>query len=166
MGFDSFRVELQGGSCSFEKICHKLEKMDGVALDDKTLRIPPSQYYFFSDGKHAIQIEVKNTHVAISCRFTLCHPLSVDRVFLDLVRWLMDAFQMDIFIRDNVQSCHGGAFSLADFEDFSSIVLGYIASRRSEWIAYFGGECLGCRPSEAFERFILPRCVPLPEREA
>ena len=159
MGFESFLVTLQGSDCTFAEICRGLEEMDGVTASTDVLRLPPSQYYSMADGKHVIEMEVAPCPVCISCRFALCHPQSVDDALVALVRKLMLMFHMDVRIRDAVQPQHAIPFQLAKVEDFSLVVRGYIASRRSEWIANFGSAQLGCGCREAEQRFVLPRCI-------
>ncbi len=159
MGFESFRVELNGGNRTFGEVCAHLDAMQHIKVDDQGLRMRSSQYYLMADGQHVIEIEVSRSPVTISCRFTLCHPPSVDSAFVDLLETLMAALRMEVTIRDDVDTAHAHAFDLADFDAFSSIVREYIASRRAEWGAQFGKEHLAATTIEASQRFIIPRCT-------
>lgn len=158
MGFESFRVSLQGGTHTFAEICDHLDSMKHVRIDDQGLCVPPSRYFVMEDGQHVIEIEVSRSPVAISCRFTLCHPPSVDTALLDLLRSLMATLGMTVTIRDDVKPGHTHPFCLADFANFCSIVRQYISLRRAQWAAQFGNQQLAARTREAVQRFVIPRC--------
>ncbi len=160
MGFESFRVDLRGGGARFPEADEAIRRMRFVKPDPQSLPMQGSAYYLFDDGQHVIEIEVMDSPIHISCRFTLCHPSSVDSAFLGLVRELMLRLGMRVTICDDVRPEHAHAFSLAEFSDFASITSGYIAARRAEWIAVFGDEPMAATTSEVYERVILPRCQP------
>jgi len=113
------------------------------------------------DRRRVIEIELMDSPVRLSCRFTLCHPPSVDAAFLGLVREMMTRLGMEVKICEDVLPEHAPAFSLGRYEEFSALTLGYIAAKRAEWIATFGTEQAGATTNEVFERFVLLQCQPV-----
>ena len=98
--------------------------------------------------------------VKVSCRFTLCHPPSVDAALLGLVGELQRRLGMEAIICDDLRPEHAHCFSPARFSEFAGIVPGYIAQRRADWIAQFGTAQLPAKTPEVYEKIILPKCVP------
>ena len=68
---------------------------------------------------------------------------------------------MSAFIAEGVRPEHKHLFSLEQFAEFASAVRHYAAERRREWGAQFGPATFPARTREAFERIILPKCVPV-----
>ncbi|HEY7157385.1 MAG TPA: hypothetical protein VH575_25750 [Gemmataceae bacterium] len=161
MGFESFRVELRGGQVNYLDAKETIQKHPHVKLDQQSPPMKGSTFYVVEDGRHVLEIELRDAPVRISCRFTLCHPPSVDAVFLDLVRELMLRLGSEARICDDVRPEDARPFSLANFAEFSSATLGYIAARRREWVAAFGAEQMPATTNEAYERIILSRCQPV-----
>ncbi|SRR5579883_2120325 len=161
MGFESFRVETRGGQANYSEAKETIRKHPHVKLDEQSPPVKGSAFYVMDDGRHVIEIELKDAPVRVSCRFTLCHPTSVDSVCLDLVRELMIRLEMEAWICDDAQPEVAHPFSLAHFAEFSSAALRCIAARRTEWIAAFGDEQMPATMNEVYERVILPRCQPV-----
>jgi hypothetical protein len=161
MGFEAFRIELRGGQANFSEAKETIQKHPHLKLDEQSPLMKGSTFYVMDDGRHVIEVELKETPVRISCRFTLCHPPSVDSVFLDLIRELMLRFKMEAWICDDVQPEDAHPFSLANYAEFSSAALRSIAARRTEWIAAFGDEQMPATMNDVYERVILPRCQPV-----
>jgi hypothetical protein len=159
MGFETFRVELRGGRTDFGEADEAIRKLPHIKPDRQSALIPGGAYYLYNDGQHAIELEL-DASVRLSCRFTLCHPPSVDAVFLGLVRDLMTRLGMEAMICDDVRPEHARSYSLGDFADFADATLRYIAARRAEWIGAFGDETLATTTNEVYQRIILPRCQP------
>lgn len=132
-----------------------------VKLDRQSPQTKGSTFYIVEDGWHVIEMELKDAPVRISCRFTLCHPTSIDSVFLELVHELMFLFGMEAWICDDVRPEDAHSFSLTEFGEFSCAALRSIAARRTEWIAAFGTEQMPATTNEVYERIILPRCQPV-----
>lgn len=161
MGFESFRLELRGGQSTYAEAKETIRQHPHVKLDPQSPPMKGSAFYIVEDGRHVIEVEVKDAPVRISCRFTLCHPPSVDLVFLDLVRELMLQLAMEAWICDDIQPTNVQPFSLTRFAEFSSIALRAISARRTEWIAAFGTEQMAATTNEVHEKIILPRCQPV-----
>jgi hypothetical protein len=113
------------------------------------------------DGQHLLEVELLDAPVRLSCRFTLCHPPSVDAAFLGFVRELMVNLGMEAKICDDVRPEHAQAFSLDRYAEFSAVTSGYLAARRAEWITAFGTKQLAATTNEVYERIILPQCQPV-----
>jgi hypothetical protein len=161
MGFEAFRVELRGGPANYTEAKQTIQKHPHVKLDEQSPPVKGSTIYVIDDGRHVIEVELKDAPVRVSCRFTLCHPPSVDSVFLDVIRELMLRLKMEAWICDDVQPEDAHPFSFAHYAEFSSAGLRCIAARRAEWIAAFGDEKMPATTNEVYERVILPRCQPV-----
>ncbi len=160
MGFEAFRVELRGGNVQLTDANEAVWSLPHVKPDRDSVPMRGSTFYVVDDGQHAIELELMDSPVRLSCRFTLCHPSSVDSVFLGLVRELMARLDMEARICDDVRPEHARFFSIDEFEEFAEITSRYIRGRRAEWIAAFGDEPMAATTNEVYERIILPRAKP------
>lgn len=161
MGFESFRVELRGDRTNYTQAKQTIRKHPYVKLDQQPPAIEGSTFFVVEDGPHVIEVELKDAPVRVSCRFTLCHPPTVDSVFLDLIREQMLRLGMEASICDDVRPEETHPFALSRYAEFSSAALRSIAARRAEWIAAFGAEQLPATTNEVYQRIILPRCQPV-----
>jgi hypothetical protein len=160
MGFESFRVELRGGRANYRETDETVRGLPHVRLDPDAVLTPESTCYLRDDGQHVIEVELLEGPVRLSCRFTLCHPSSVDSTFLDFVRDLMVRLGMEAKICDDVQPEHSGSFSSREFTEFSAMTGRCIAARRAEWVAAFGTAPLAATTPKVYQKIILPRCQP------
>ena len=158
MGFETFRVELRGGSASYREADEAVRVLPHAEPDQDSVPTQGSRFYLIHGVKHAIELELMDAPVKLSCRFTLCHPPTIDAVFLDLVKELMDRLGMEARICDDLRPEHARPYSLEEFTEFSAIASKYIAARRTEWITAFGGEPLAATTNDVYQRIILPRC--------
>jgi len=158
MGFESFQVELCGGNASAREAENEIMALENISEDHDSIMVTGSSYFLMRDGRHAIEMELTHSPIRISCRFTVCHPPSVDAVFLDLVRRLMEMFDMKVSICDDVTPDDARNFSLAEFDDFARSTLRYIELRRREWRGAFGDQQLGATTAELHEHILLPLC--------
>lgn len=161
MGFETFRVELRGGQVPPIEVDDVIQKLPHLHPDVHSIPLKGSAYFVLDDGEHLIELERMDAPVRLSCRFTLCHPPSVDVAFLGLVRELMFRLGMEAKLCDPVAAGYSGFFSLADFSDFAAITRHRIADRRAEWTAAFGDEPMALSTNEVYERVVLPKCEPL-----
>ena len=65
--------------------------------DTNAMKTSGSDYYIVDDGTHKIELEVTESRGRISCRFTLCHPPTIDAAFIGLIRELVE--RMDLRAR-------------------------------------------------------------------
>ena len=161
MGFENFNVMLEGGETATQDALDVIEGLQGVTRDGESEWTPESRCYLYRDGQHAIELEVLGSPERVSCRFTLCHPASVDVVFVDFVRKLMKSLRMQVQICDDDLTA---AFSLDRFDEFSHAVVRCINARRQEWKRAFGDQELGATTNEAHRHIILPHCQPVVEK--
>jgi|GEM_PF-5186140 len=86
MSFETFRVELRGGSATFARVDAAIRQLPHAQPDHDSMTSAGSTYYTVEDGFHIIEVEVADSPIQVSCRFTLCHPPSIDVAFLNFVR--------------------------------------------------------------------------------
>jgi hypothetical protein len=103
MGFEHFRVELRGGRAKYFEADETIRQLPYIKLDHDSIPLPGSTFYVMDDGAHVIELELMDSPIRLSCRFTLCHPPSVDSAFLDLVRELLGRLGMEAKICDDVR---------------------------------------------------------------
>ena len=123
--------------------------------DTNAMKTSGSDYYIVDDGTHKIELEVTESRGRISCRFTLCHPPTIDAAFIGLIRELVE--RMDLRAR----ICSDGArrwYSVDDFGEFVRAATGFISKERRAFIAQCGPVQLAATTAEAYERIILPQC--------
>jgi hypothetical protein len=161
MGFESFRVELRGGTADHARVDEFVRRLPGAKRDSDAIASRGSTFYTWEDGLHVIEVEVATSPIKVSCRFTLCHPPSVDSALLTLVQELMARLGMEVRICDDVRPEHTRWFSIGQFPEFVEIVSRYVAARRVEWIASFGPAQFPAKAREVYERIILPQCEPV-----
>lgn len=159
MGFESFQVELCGGQVSHAQANEAVAKLPHARPDPDALSTPGATYYTLEDGSHVIEVEVSPLPTRVSCRFTLCHPPSVEAALLGALRELMGGLGMEARICDEVLPEDAGWFKAARFADLSAAIARCAALRRAEWVAAFGPEQLAATTPEVYRRLILPRCV-------
>ena len=161
MGFESFRVELRGGTASSTQVDELVRRLPHVKCDHEAIASRGSTFYTLEDGLHIIEVEVVASPLKVSCRFTMCHPPSIDSAFLPLVRELMARLGMEVRICDDVRPEHSQWFALDRFPEFAQIVSRDLATRRAEWLANFGPVQFPAKTHEVYERIIRPRCEPI-----
>ncbi|MBI1832877.1 MAG: hypothetical protein HYR84_15670 [Planctomycetes bacterium] len=164
MGFESFRVELDGGKPTMQEAANAITALDHAVRDKEAEMMPSSRCFLVRDLGQAIELELTGPPASISCRFTLCHPPSVDAVFLDLVKALMQRLNVCANICDGVTPEDGQAFTLERFDEFTEACLRCISTRRREWKLAFGNQQLAATTAEAHQQIILPRCMPPVEK--
>lgn len=159
MGFESFRVELRGGAVTHPQADAAVRRLPHAKPDPASRVLLGSTYYTVEDDTHVIEIEVSAQPVRLSCRFTLCHPSTVDVAFLGVARELATALEMDVVCLD--PPAEGVRFPPERFPEFAEAVRAAIAAQRAMWITQFGAATLAATISEVYEKVILPRCEPV-----
>jgi len=161
MSFETFRVELQCGPATHAQVVGTIRRLPHARPDPDAIPSRGSAYFTVEDGLHVFEIEVADSPVRVSCRFTLCHPPSVDAAFLGLVRGLQARLGMAARVCDDVSPDRARYFAAAEFSGFAGVARDAIATRRAEWIAQFGSRQLAAKTSDVYETFILPLCAPV-----
>lgn len=158
MGFESFRVEIRPRHATFAEAVATVGRLPHARPDSGAFATAGSSYYTVEDGRHVVEIEVAPSPVRVSCRFTLCHPPTVDTAFLALLRDLARRLGGEELTGEGVTN-HPGVES----PEFAAALSARVAARRAEWDAMFGSHRAAARTAEAFESFVLPRCAPVAE---
>lgn len=161
MGFESFQVELRS-KAHYVRTKDLIQSLPNVRFDPDNLALPGSTNFVMSDGQHVIEMQIscRDSVTSISCRFMLCHPPTIDREFLELIRKMMEALDASAVNREEIESGHPDSYSLREFAEFRAAVARCIARRRKEWTAEFGEEQLAASSKDVYDKFILPRCQP------
>ena len=159
MSFESFRVELRGGSSTFQQADEAVRLLRNAVVDRESIASSGSTHYTVEDGRHVIEVEVARSPVCVSCRFTLSHPPSVDTAFLNLIRELMMPLGMNAYVCDDVPELPPDGFPIGQLDAFAELVGRTISTRRTEWVANFGPEQFSASTAELHERSILSKCV-------
>ena len=159
MGFESYGVTIRGGAATSQEAITAVAKVKNARPDPESALTSGASYFVIEDGVHAIEVEVMHSPVMVSCRFTLCHPSTVDAAFIALVRELLSALGSGAKICDVDTAGESHKFTLANYEDFASIIPISIAKERQEWKAAFGDRELAATTPEVHERIILPLCL-------
>ncbi len=165
MGFESFQIKLKGGSRTADDAIQAIAGLENILPDKESAWMRGEHYFLFKDGRHAIEMEVMDAPPRISCRFTLCHPPSVDAAFFELARRIMEMLDMQVTIRDDVRPEHEVPFPRERFDDFTNAASEYIGARRREWHAAFGDRELGATTNEACEQIIFAHCVSTADKD-
>ena len=135
--------------------------LPGAKPDSMAMVLPGSTCYLIEDGSHVFEIEIVTSPPRVSCRFTLCHPPSVDEAFLKLLHQLMDRLNLRARISEATLPEQCGWYSIASFSSFAQQLKELIATRRAEWVSYFGPTQLAATTPEVHAQLILPRCEPI-----
>ena len=158
MGFESFQVELRGEVQDPGHFNRFIRGLPNVKPDTNAMETSGSDYFIVDDGAHKMELEVTESRGLISCRFTLCHPPSIDAAFVSLIREFVERLRMKVRICAVDTSRW---YSSEDLPEFVRDVDDCIATERRGWIAQFGPVQLAATTAEAFEKIVLPQCEPL-----
>jgi hypothetical protein len=154
MGSEEYSVILSSESLPRDVLLAHLGRTPLVQIVSGNLPKRSERWSFFeySDGKHILEIDVfEAAHLAVS--FALCHPSTVDAVFVRFVRALANTLDMKVSLikelpfrskRDHLAPLSG---------HFETILLESISCERHRWHLGFGVEELPLRRSEAQRRF-------------
>jgi hypothetical protein len=157
MGCEDFQVLLR--STADQGSVLRVLQHAGVEIDPGGGQLSTSVYLVHRDGRHVIELEVSHpkSWTSVSVRFALCHPDSVDNMFVDLVGKLAVALDATVRIMDEVEPGAGGNFDAHDLATFSATAKRAIAVRRAAWRVEFGSETAAIGCDEAIMRFVLRR---------
>jgi hypothetical protein len=158
MGFESFQVELSRDGPDHRPLSQFVRKLPHAKPDESGIQSSKSDYVLVDDGDHKIEIEVTEEWGRISCRFTLCHPPSIEVAFVNLVRDLVERLNMKVRICADES---GRWYSAEDLADFSREIADFIAKERRGWIAQCGPTQLAATSSEAYEKIVFPQLKPV-----
>jgi hypothetical protein len=161
VGFESFRVELSGGTATFAEANSAVRGLPDARPDPVSGIWPDSEFYVIDDGRHVIEVQVAPRPVHISVRFTLCHPPSVDAALVAVVRGLTARLGMRVRIIEDVAPEDARPFAADEMAEFAASVRRAVSGPRAAWVAEFGPDQCAAGSREVYERIILPRCEPV-----
>src|SRR5438874_2440398 len=87
--------ERRGGRAKYVEADQLIRQLPYIKLDPDSVPLSGSTFYLMDNGAQVVEIQLTESPVQVSCRFTLCHPPSVDSVFLGLIRELMRRLGME-----------------------------------------------------------------------
>lgn len=83
----------------------------------------------------------------------MCHPSSVDDIFISFVKKIASEFNMDIEINEDYPS-GDLCFKSPEFTNFDEIAKQSIAYKRKYWILDFGPETMSLGCAAATNKFV------------
>jgi hypothetical protein len=121
----------------------------------------------FRDGKHVVEFEVLSARgrapARVSMRFTLCHPDSVDRVFLEIATNLMTRQSLSASICEDLPDGTPRDYSQHEIGAFRVWCLWSIDHARRQWQRQFGPERIAVSTAAAWKHFLFDRFqIPCP----
>jgi hypothetical protein len=168
MGCESIVTVMTGIELSASEFCEHLVKHFYVHPVPPFYQKIPLEYNFeYSDTKHIIELQVSdylNNKRQLSCRFSLCHPPSIDKRFTEFVKSIAKDLVLEIRIRESCQvKGEGDIFHPPEYNGFDEVLKEVIQIKRKYWIADFGEETAVISCQEALKRFVWPKCKRLKE---
>ena len=155
MGWESFQIILKT-QIPLNNIINIINSISGV-LNNSSFTLANEQYSQYRKKSHIIEIKVEESFIAsqISCRFALCHPISIDEIFIDFIKKMAQSFSLDteIEIVDEVPNNLPEKFIASKMDGFEKAVKKAISVKRKYWISDFGAEQATLTTSEALEKF-------------
>jgi hypothetical protein len=91
----------------------------------------------------------------VSLRFALCHPSSVDRVFVEVALSLMSEFYLTATICEELPKDEPREYTSRDRDRFITNCCWSIARSRLLWRQMFGMEEAGLSVSDALRRYFM-----------
>ncbi len=164
MGVEDFQVVIKynGKNKEFNETIQFIKSCQNVFVDYDTKQISNEQYYIFDDSKHIIELEISQREaniIKISCRFAVCHPISIDNVFIELIIIIAKKLKSKIEILDETPNGDPYQFFYPEYEKFETVLKKTIEIKRNYWMQDFGSETASLRTSEAIKKYILSKCL-------
>jgi hypothetical protein len=115
--------------------------------------------FLYNDGEHILEIQVapeygRPSSAYTSIRFALCHPDTVDDIFISFVLRTAKALGLTIEIKEDLPANYQVfEFSPPSYNSFQIVAEAGITNKRKYWVADFGPQTatLGC--AEAMRRY-------------
>jgi hypothetical protein len=159
MGCEDFVVKLTPGVPSSE-VLRVILSLPGISPPSAaaSVVIPGAHYYRYEDPDHVIELELGALGGALSLRFALCHPPSIDRLFVDLVVTLATRTAASVAIFDDSPADLpelGWEHPAGDLSRLPDAIAHRIPRSRALWQASFGATPLRASCNEALAHFVL-----------
>jgi hypothetical protein len=157
MGVESYLLRLTGQQ-DVKAIGNYLTSALG-AHPDSTQSAPSGsdQHFVIRDGRHVIEFELaqRGRFGQLSVRFAICHPASLDDVFVSIVASLMAQLQMTATICEVLPAGTPSEYDATEVTEFAANCRWSIDSARKEWHRAFGPEEAGVSVSDACRKYYL-----------
>lgn len=162
MGLESYLLRLHGNDCTSLQIAEYSQRRFGIVPDLEQAPLTPAYTHFvFRDGHHVIEYEFfqDGDSCEVSLRFALCHPPSVDRVFVNQATELIKRFGLNATICEELPEDEPRIYTAADLTRFMANCAWSIARSRLYWQQMFDTEEIGLSVSDALQKFFHPVSV-------
>jgi hypothetical protein len=145
MGVESYLVRLTGQQ-NVKTIGNYLLSVIG-AQPDPTQSVPSGsdQHFVIRDGRHVIEFELaqRGRFGQLSVRFAICHPASVDDVFVSIITSLIAQLRMTATICEFLPAGTPSQYGANEAAGFAVNCRWSIDYARKEWRRAFGSEEAG-----------------------
>ena len=156
MGLESYLLRLRGQNCTAQRVVEYSQRRFGILRDHEQAPLSRAYSHFvFRDGLHVIEYEFlqESDSCEVSLRFALCHPPSIDRVFLAQVADLMTQFGMEATICEELPADAPTVYASGNLAQFTANCTWSIARSRAYWHQMFGSEEVGLSVTDALQKF-------------
>jgi hypothetical protein len=156
MGVESFLVRFGSRQPDLQAVVTYAQHSLGIVPDPQQHAMNSAySYYVFRDGLHVIEFEFwqQRESYDISMRFALCHPPSVDRVFLDHAVALTRQFDLTAIIGGELPEGEPAEYNTDNLERFAANCSWSIGREREYWQRQFGPEEMGLSVVDALRHF-------------
>ena len=154
MGVESYLVRLTGHH-DVETVGQFLTLGLGAQPDHQSRPSGNDEYFVLRDGRHVVEFELaKRGEVCeLSIRFAICHPKSIDDVFVSIVTSLIKQLQMTATICELLPVGTPSRYDAVQAAKFATYCRWSIEHAREQWRRQFGSEEAGVSVSEACRKF-------------
>ena len=156
MGLESYLLRLHGKDCDAQQIADYAQHCLGLVPDPEQYRLRDAySHYVFRDGQHVIEYELLQDHGScdVTMRFALCHPSSVDTIFIQQASNLMKQFAMQATICEELPDNEPRTYTVQDLGRLKTNCAWSMACCRQYWQRMFGTEEIGLSVCDALQRF-------------
>lgn len=155
MGMESYLLRLRGKQPDSEAFVMYSQRLGIIPDPDEYALSSAYSHYVFRDPLHVIEYELfrEDNSYEVSIRFALCHPSSVDQVFLAHALGLMKRFNMTATICEELPEGEPREYNTHDLDRFASNCYWSISRAREYWRAMFGTEEVGLSTRDALGKF-------------
>ena len=156
MGQECYLLRLHGKRSDAPEVAEYIQQRFGATPDPTQPPLSAAYSHFvFRDGLHVIEYEFyqASDSCGVSMRFALCHPPSVDPIFLAQACDLVSHFGLDATICEELPAGAPRVYAAADLDRFAANGAWSIAQSRGYWRQMFGPDEAGLSVRDARGRF-------------
>ena len=154
MGVEDYRFRLTTTE-RLDTVSAVLNGIPGVRPDPGAAQVATDAYFMYESDFHLIELEARQdaNRVTLSLRFSLCHPPSVDDVYVELILRLSELLNASFAFPDDINASERD-FTHALRKPLASALATTIAAERAQWQAMFGTETAKLSCQRAIERYV------------